>query len=373
MRIALISNTAWSLFNFRKGLITRLIAEGHHVIAVAPKDEYSDSLCALGAKYCSIGIDNKGVNPALDLVLLLKLAALLRREKIDLALLYTIKPVIYGSLACRILSIPVISVITGLGTAFLREGLLKRLVKMLYWVALKGVYWVFFLNEDDKSLFIENRLVKNINSSKIPGEGVDLNYFSPVSITNNNVSANFLFAGRLLRDKGVLEYINAARAIKQKYPLARFDLLGFVGVPNQSAINMDQLSEWIQEGVVNYLGATADVRAHIANADCFILPSYREGVSRALLEAMAMARPIISTDVVGCRELVEDGVNGFLCMPRDVESLIHAIERFILMDCSSRAEMGCHGRKKVSREYSEDLVISMYLDKINNLNEYWKK
>ena len=373
MRIAVLSNTAWSLVNFRAGLINRLIADGNHIVAIAPIDEYSSQLEALGVEYQSIKIDNKGKNPVRDLGLIFNLAGVLHRKKIDLAILYTIKPVIYGSLACSILKIPVINVITGLGTAFLSDGVLTRVVESLYRIALKRVYWTFFLNDDDRSLFLARGLVQENMSSRIPGEGVNLINFSPRSQTTEKHGTHFLFAGRMLRDKGLVEFVEAARSVGARYPTTRFSLLGFVGVANQSAIGIDQLNAWVQEGVVCYLGSTNDVRSHVASADCFVLPSYREGISRALLEAMAMARPVIATDVVGCRELVDQGGNGLLCAPRDVKSLIDAMEKFIKMDEHSRTEMGLHGLAKVTREYGEAVVIEKYLEKISALQSAREK
>jgi glycosyltransferase involved in cell wall biosynthesis len=369
MRIALISNTAWSLVNFRKGLINRLVAEGHQVFAIAPNDEYSNQLQALGVVYVDINVDNKGTNPLRDVALFLNLSRLLTQKKIDLALLYTIKPVIYGSLACGLLGIPAIAVITGLGTAFLRDGLLTRVVELLYRISLRKVHSVFFLNDDDMNLFIKKNLARNEVFSKIPGEGVNLIHFTPIPnpVSADGRSTRFLFAGRMLRDKGLIEFVEAARIVKQRYLTAQFILVGFVSVANDSAINIDQINAWVDEGIVIYLGPTSDVRDHIANSDCFVLPSYREGISRALLEAMAMARPVIATDVVGCRELVNENINGLLCNPRDVESLANTFLKFIEMDNNLRVEMGRQGRLKVEREYSESVVIGAYLEQISKL------
>lgn len=367
MRIALVSNTAWSLVNFRTGLIQRLVEEGHQVVAFAPHDESVSQLLSLGVKFRPIRLDNKGTNPARDLVSIFDFVRLFSSEQIDLTILYTIKPVIYGSLACRLLRVKVIAVITGLGTAFLKDGFLTRVVEKLYQIALAGVQSVFFLNDEDIALFLERKLISARLVRKIPGEGVNLSVFSPMQRPTLGTGLHFLFVGRMLRDKGLIEYVDAARAVKFLHPEVRFSLLGFVGVSNQSAISMEQVSEWVQEGVVDYLGATTDVRTHIVNADCIVLPSYREGISRALLEAMAMERPVIATDVVGCRELVDEGVNGYLCRPRDAGDLVRALEKFISLDNGAREEMGRRGRHKVSNEYDEVLVVDVYLEIIDRL------
>ena len=325
MKIALVSNTAWSLVNFRSGLIGGLRASGHEVTVIAPRDDSVPRLLATGARYRPVWLDNQGTNPAFDLWSLLELLRLFRDLRSDVAILYTVKPVVYASAACRLLGVPYIAAITGLGSAYLRGGWLARLLEGLWRLSLRRAHRVMFFNEDDRALFLRKGLVRPESARLLPGEGIDVSHFSPVPApaldTGEDDGLHFTFVGRLLRDKGVMEFVDAARIVKARHPEARFSMLGFIGARNPSAVDRAQVDAWVHEGVVSYLGTAQDVRGHLAQASCIVLPSYREGASRVLLEAMAMARPVIASDVSGCRHLVADGRNGLLCRPRDAGDL----------------------------------------------------
>lgn len=378
MKIFLISNTAWSLVNFRSGLMLGLLAAGHEVVAVAPTDEHAARIEALGIRFLPLPMDNKGTHPGRDLLLLLRFFRIFHKERPELIISYTIKPVIYASLAARYYGIQVINVVTGLGTVFLKENLITRLVEALYRFSQLRVQKLFFLNRDDMQLFQQRNLAPVANMECLPGEGVDLAHFvfpdQSLSADQSHATAQrpfrFLLAARMLWDKGVGEYVAAARHIRQRYPEVEFCLLGFLDVQNPAAISREQMAEWVAEGVVNYLGVTNDVRPQIAASDCVVLPSfYREGIPRTLLEAAAMGRPIITTDAVGCREVVDDGKNGWLCRQRDAADLSEKMVQMIELTPEARTEMGQRGREKVEKEFDERVVIKRYLDVISRIAE----
>jgi glycosyltransferase involved in cell wall biosynthesis len=366
-RVLISINASWNIFNFRAGLIQSLRQNGYDVLTASPEDVYSERLRKLGCLQFALPMDNKGSSPIRDALLFFRYLRLLRRLKPDTFLSYTIKPNVYGSIAAHLLGIPVINNITGLGTAFIRETWLTKIVKLLYWVALRTSRTVFFQNREDRDLFIRWGLVRPERAIVLPGSGVDLARFSPQPVPAQKVPAGpatFLLSGRLIWDKGVGEYVEAARLVKRRFPDARFQILGFLGVENRTAISRSQIDEWIKEGVVEYLGCVDDVRPALAEASCVVLPSYREGAPRALLEAAAMAKPIITTDTPGCRNVVEDGVNGFLCATRDFKDLSEKIIAFLSIDAVRQKEMGIASRKKAEAEFDERIVISGYLTAI---------
>lgn len=370
MKIIICLNTAWNLVNFRMGLIRALVAAGHEVVAVAPDDRYAANLNVAGCRYVPLHMENGGTNPLQDALLIWRFVLLFKRERPDVYLGYTVKPNVYGSLVAHMMNIPVINNIAGLGAVFIKGGWLVRLLRWLYRIALTRSTKVFFQNDDDRLLFIGSGLVHAEVAELLPGSGVDLNHFAP---TFNNGSRDvglkfrFLLIARMLRDKGVLEYVEAAKMMRQRWPQTEFCLLGFLDVQNPAAITRAEMNAWIAEGVVNYLGVSDDVRNQIVDADCLVLPSFREGIPRTLLEGAAMARPIITTNAVGCREVVEDGVNGYLCKVRDASDLAEKMERMLLLSSEQRYEMGKRGRAKMENEFDEQIVIGKYLSAIQKI------
>ena len=367
MKIIICLNTAWNLLNFRAGLIRALVAAGHEVVAVAPDDKYAASLNALGCRFVPLHMENGGTNPVQDALLTWRFVRLFARERPDVYLGYTVKPNVYGSLAAHMMRIPVINNIAGLGAVFIKDGWLVRVVRWLYRMALKRSAKVFFQNDDDRQLFISGGLVRAEVTELLPGSGIDLNRFTPAFTTavhDVNTKFRFLLIARMLRDKGVGEYVEAARLLRQRWPQAEFCLLGFVDVQNPAAISRAEMAAWVAEGVVNYLGVSDDVRAQLATADCVVLPSYREGTPRTLLEAAAMARPIITTDAVGCREVLDDGVNGYLCKVRSAGDLAEKMVQMLTLSSEQRSEMGQRGRAKMEVEFDEQIVIKKYLASI---------
>jgi glycosyltransferase involved in cell wall biosynthesis len=319
----------------------------------------------LDVKRIPIQIDRSGLNPWADLQLLGRYRNVLKRLRPAAYLGYTIKPNVYGSLAAGSLGIPAIPNVSGLGTAFIRNGALQQVVTRLYRLAFRRAPVVFFQNEEDRRLFVERRLVRSGQSRVIPGSGVDLNRFKPTPPADG--PPTFLLVGRLLRDKGVGEFVEAARLLRRDIPRARFHLLGPIDEGNRTAIAKAELDSWVRGGVVEYLGTTDDVRPFIAAATAIVLPSYREGLPRSLLEAAAMERPLIATDVPGCREVVEDGSNGYLCRVRDPASLAAAMKRLAELPDEDRLAMGQASRKQVQERFSEEFLIRAYLNVLSEL------
>ena len=367
-KILISLNTAWNLLNFRAGLIGGLISSGYEVVAVAPKDEYVVKLELLGCRFVHLEMDNQGTHPIRDLLLLWRFFRLLKTEKPDLCLFYTVKPNVYGSLASRLCGIPFINNVSGLGAVFIQGGWLKRFVSALYRLAFRNSNRVFFQNRDDLGLFLENKLVKAELTDVLPGSGINLHRFIPfddADLKPRTSQFRFLLIARMLKDKGVVEFVNAAQLLKESGVKAEFCLLGFLDVQNPAAISSEQMKEWTDEGFVNYLGVSDDVREHIASADCIVLPSYREGTPRTLLEAAAMGKPIITTNVVGCKEVVEHGVNGFLCEVKNAQDLALKMNEMLLLSDDQRRLMGENGRLKMEKEFDEQIVIHKYLKAID--------
>ena len=358
--VLFVANTAWNLVNFRSPIIDALIGRGDRVIAAGFADRSQRALEEKGVVFHPLDIASKSVNPGSDLNLLSNLRSLYARTKADIALHFTIKPVIYGSLAARSRQIPAINTITGLGTAFIRRNWITTVVENLYRFALSGNSVMVFQNSDDLSEFQDRRLFRRNPYYTIPGSGVDLDSF-PQKALPARERTRFLLVARLLKDKGVMEFIDAASGIKKQYPNAQFALAGPADVANRTAIPMPAVQGWEKEGIIEYLGELPDIRPAITAADCIVLPSYREGLSRVLLEASAIGRPMITTDVPGCRDVVEDGVNGFLCRPRDAQDLANQMGKFLNADHECRFEMANNARKKAENEFDVRLVVQKYL------------
>jgi glycosyltransferase involved in cell wall biosynthesis len=276
---------------------------------------------------------------------------------------FTIKPNIYGNFSCRFLGIKTINNISGLGTVFINKNIVTRIVIELYKFTLAKSSVVFFQNSDDKDIFLDNNIVKSSKCSLLPGSGINTSFFSPVKKIENDYFV-FLLAARMIWDKGIKEYFEAASIIIKKYKKVKFQLVGQIDSHNKASVPYNKIKEYVDNGIINYLGEASDIRPYLERADCVVLPSYREGTSRALLEAAAMGRPIIATDVPGCREVIEDGVTGFLCESRDYLDLSHKMEKMLLLPYETRRIMGKNGRKKVEKEFNQDVVSQLYYDAI---------
>ena len=359
--IALASNNCWNLAHFRRPLIRELIARGARVVAIAPGDGEENKLTAMGAEHIPIELSRSGTSPLADFILTCRYRAILRTLRPDALLGFTVKPNVYASLAARGLGIRVINNVSGLGTAFLASGALQRLVSALYRAALHRSATVFFQNPDDRDLFVANRLVDAGRTALLPGSGIDLQRFTVAPRNAEGPSTRFLFVGRMLRDKGLRELAEAARVLRSQGQLFSVALLGATDPANRSAIGDAELDSWVAAGLVERLGYADDVRPAVAAADCIVLPSYREGLPRSLIEAAAMGRPVIASDVPGCRHIVVNGQTGWLVPARDPVALAQAMRAMIDRSATERAAMGKRARALAEREFDERLVVKSYL------------
>ena len=366
-RIIVSANSFWNIKNFRSALVRALAREGWEIVVAAPGIE-SRWAAEYGAEAVELRIDRSGMNPFRDFMLLTNYHRLMRIFRPEYLLGFTAKPNIYGSIAARFSGVTSLPNISGLGTAFINPGPLSALVGLLYRLALARCPIAFFQTADDRDLFIRRRIVRPEQAALLPGSGVDLERFKP--IPNPRAEAIcFLFVGRVLADKGVREFVEAARLLRSQHPDWAFQILGPIDGDNRSGISEGELDRWVDEGLIEYLGQADDVRPYVAAATAVVLPSYREGLPRSLLEAAAMARPLVASDVPGNRRIVDHGVNGLRCDARSHESLAGAMREIGLMDWDKREKMGASGRAIVEREFGEEQVIRAYLDALAQLHE----
>jgi len=365
--LCLVANTAWSMWNFRRGVMAAMLNAGYRVTVVAPEDESTFKIRALGCDFVHLDMSAKGVNPVEDVKLAMRLAKIYRSLSADFIIHYTIKPNIYGSLAARYCNIPSLAITTGLGYTFVNDNVVSKIARCLYKMAFRFPKAIWFLNEDDRSEFVSRGLVPEHKTMVLHGEGVDTEYFSPQSNPNDDGKFRFLLVARILWDKGVGEYVEAARHIKAKYPNTEFQLLGACGVANPSNISQEQINEWVNDGMVKYLGTTQDVRPLIAQADCVVLPSYREGIPRTMIESSAMAKPIIVSNAPGCRDVVIPNSTGLMCDVKNAHSIERSMETFLSMSQKERDEMGQAGRQFMMDKFDEKIIIDIYLHKISAL------
>lgn len=360
MHVMMTVNTAWNIVNFRRPLVEALRASGHEVTVLAASDEAVPVLESLGCRVIGLDLDAKGLSPVEALPLIYRFIRVFRAQKPDVILSYTIKNNLFGAIAAKLTGRRFIPNVTGLGTAFLSGWLLRHVALILYARAFAGLPAVFFQNTDDRDLFLHHGLIRPAQARMLPGSGIDLERFSAAPYPEGEEGPVFLMIARVLRDKGVLEYVEAARLLREKLPAARFRLLGAVDTANRSAIDRQTVESWVNDGLIDYLGTSNDVRPEIARAHCVVLPSYREGAPRTLIEAAAMARPLIATDVPGCRSVVEDGKTGFLCAVRSGTDLARACLEFAALPLDARSAMGQKGRDKMAAEFDQRLVVAAY-------------
>ena len=366
MKVAIVLNTSWNIYNFRLGLVRELIGQGHEVHAIAPHDEYSSKLVDEGCIYHEVKMDSRGANPIKDFALTIELYGIYKRLKPDVILHYTIKPNIYGTFAASLLKIPAVNNVCGLGTSFLNKDLVSWIAIKLYKLAFRFPKLIFFQNQDDRNFFLENKIVNPEIADILPGSGIDLHRFQPETY-HKNKKFTFLLVSRLIHDKGIIEYIDAIKILKERGLNANFQLLGSKDYEHRRGIQEDIINDWLEHNVVEYLGSTDDVRPYLKASDCVVLPSYREGTPKSLIEAASTARPIVATNVAGCNNIVEDKVNGLLCEPHSAEDLADKMEKIMSLDEQSLANMGQQGRKIAESRFSEKIVIDKYLHLIKTL------
>ena len=365
-KIALMANTSWYLWNFRRRLAEELASHGYELVWVAPQDKYSERLGAIG-RFAGIELSRKGINPFVELAGIFNIVRVLRRERPDVVLSWTPKLNVYCGLVARISRWSLIPNVAGLGVVFVDSGLLARFVGILYRLAFARLDRVFFQNSDDCAAFVASGWVRPGAATILPGSGVDIRRFEATPPPANDLFV-FLFAGRLIGDKGLPQLVEACRRLREEGRDFILRVYGHFDSGNPSGIDENQIKAWSDQGLIDYCGASDNIEAPLKRADCIVLPSfYREGIPRILLEAAASGRPVITTDSVGCREAVDNGVTGLLCTPKDVASLKSAMARMLDFSTDERAAMGRAARQLAETRFDENIVISAYLTAIRSL------
>lgn len=362
-------NTAWGMYNFRGKLMRNFVEKGYSVSVIAPEDSvFSNKLRELGCNTIDIKIQSKGKNPFADILLIWHYYKVFKREKPDVSITYTIKPNIYASIAARMAKIPFLPVTTGLGYIFLHDNLVTKIAMRLYKFAFTKASQVWFLNTDDMRIFKEFALIAEEKVRLLHGEGIDTSNLPYTLLPSVGHQIKFLLIGRMIADKGLYEYVEAARMVKSLFPQIEFYLLGPLWPENPAAVSVQQLEAWNIEGCVKYLGATDDVRQYIKDVDVIVLPSsYREGVPFTLMEGASMGRPIIATDIPGCRDVIIDGKTGFLCEVKNPQSLADAMIKTIKLSSEERAAMGRAGSRYMEEEFDIAHIIHQYEKTINEM------
>ena len=363
--IVMIGNMSWGMFKFRSDVMREFLKMGQRVVVIAPFDQSSKDIQALGCEFIDLEVDRKGVNPLKDLLYTLKLIRILVGLHADIALLYTIKPIIYGSIASWISGVPQrIAITTGLGYTFSTKNGISFVSKWLYKFALTFASQVWFLNDDDLSIFLDGNLVQRSKTFILPGEGVDVEYYKPVP--NLEEGTTFTLISRMLWDKGVGLFAECAEELKKTKPHLKFLLVGPIDSGNPEGIPLTTLHEWDKKGSVSYLGPMEDVREVLKITTCLIHPTYyKEGLPRVLMEANAMGIPCITTDIPGCRDVIKDGLNGFLISPRDLKSLTKAINTFDNLDKVTTDILSQNSRQIIRQRYSSDRISSIYIERLS--------
>ena len=359
-KILVISNVTSGLYNFRYELIQRLVQE-FEVFIMANDNGRADEFTKLGCTFIETGFDRHSINPVKEVKLFSMYIKLIRNVRPDIVLTYTIKPNIYAGMVCALLGIPYIANITGLGTAVEKGGIIQKIAIILYKIGLRRAQMVFFQNSENRDFMLNHGIIKGAYGT-IPGSGVNLQKYKPLEYPNGETT-DFVFIGRIMKEKGIDQYIDAAKYIRGKYPQTRFHICGAFE-ENYG----EQMKELQDSGIILYHGVVKDMISLYQIASCTIHPSYYpEGLSNVLLESCACARPIITTNRAGCREVVDDGVNGFICKQKDSEDLIKQIEKFIALPYEKKKQMGLAGRAKVEKKFDRNIVVEAYLKEIERI------
>jgi glycosyltransferase involved in cell wall biosynthesis len=366
VKVAIVINTSWNIYNFRKGIVQALLDRGDEVVAIAPHDEYSDELKKWGCEYIPIEMTGTGMNPFKDFLLMIKIRQAMKRAKVDAVLTYTIKPNLYGSIAAGTLGIPCICNVSGLGTTFLWTGMVRNLAIQLYNFAFRFNKWVFFQNEEDQIEFLSLIKLNPKKTSLLPGSGINTSQFVVTPVPSGDKIV-FMMIARLIIEKGVRDYIEAIRILKLTNKNLEFHLIGSLDETHARSIKKEELESWINEGLIIYTDHLSDVRPAIANAHVIVLPSYREGTPRTLLEGGAMGKVLLATDVPGCRQVVLNGVNGFLFKLKNPKDLAAKMKLYLSLSNSEREEMSRKSRERIETVYDESRVVELYLQKLNEL------
>ena len=359
-KILILVNHATTLCHFRTELVDALLQDGYEVVISSPYDPRLESFRKKGCDLYPVSLSRHGTNPFRELGLLAAYKKLLRHVRPDAVLSFTIKPNIYGAIACRTYGIPILPNITGLGGALENQDIIRTVTIFLYRYAFRKTHAVFFQNTENLRFFMEKGILRG-RHILLPGSGVNLTRFTPLSYPPED-TVRFLFVGRMTASKGIREYLEAAKSLRSVHPNTEFHMCGSCEEGYRPL-----MEQAVRAGSIHYHGEVSDIRPLLQQAHCVVLPSYHEGMANALLEGAASARPVIASDIPGCRETFEDGVSGFACHPRSTQSLIQAMERFLLLPCHEKAAMGLRGRQKVAQAFDRRLVVEAYLSELSAL------
>lgn len=358
-KILILSNHFITLYNFRKELINKLIEEKHEVYISIPKSEENKYFSDMGCKIIDTSIDRRGINPLRDISLILNYLKIMKKIKPDIIFSYTIKPNIYGCIASNFSKNKQISNVTGTGATFIKRNIVSFVAKMLYKISIKRSYKVFFQNSGDKDFFIENKLVKK-NYALLPGSGVNIKQYSFKDLPPSEV-ISFIFIGRIMELKGVDQYLECAKVIKDSYPNTNFYIAGFIEEEKYKNI----IDKYHSKGIITYIGFQKDIGPWIEKSHCTILPSHGgEGVPNVLLESAAMGRICIASNINGCTDVVEDKVTGYLFKTGSAEDLINKVNKFLELEVNMRQRMGLAARRKVENEFDRNIIVDTYLDEL---------
>jgi glycosyltransferase involved in cell wall biosynthesis len=358
MKIILFSNSLWSIYNFRSGLIKYFIKKGLEVEIIAPYDKYFKKVKGLGCKIFLIKKIDREKNLLKFFFLFFKILKILKKRKPDFVLSYTIKPNILSGICCSILKIPNIVMITGLGYVFTFNSILSKILIIIYRVSLKNTNYIFFQNEDDLKFFKKNKIIKN-KFAVVPGSGVDTKEFSYKKYpTSKNI--NFLLIARNIREKGINEFAIVAKQLKDEIKNITFTYVGFVKPKDKTFIEESFFLKLKQKKIIKFIKQTNNIIKHIKESHCLVLPTYREGTPRSILEGFSMGRPAIVTKVIGTKNLISNGKNGFYCKVKNIKSLKKVITKFYKLPLKKKSNMGSIARKIALRKYDEKILISKY-------------
>lgn len=355
-KILILTNNDIGLYKFRKELIEELL-KNNDVFISLPDGGYIEELVNIGCKFINTKIDRRGINPLNDFKLIREYNAIIKNINPNLVLTYTIKPNIYGGLICRIRGITYATNITGLGSTFQKKGILQKIIINMYKYSLKKSKAVFFENEDNKKKFIDNKITSVSQSFKLSGAGVNLHEYSCTLYPTEDDTIRFLFIGRIMKEKGIDELLEVAQKIKLKFRNIKFDIIG----PEED-IYSDTMNDLESKEIISYYGYKEDIKPYISQSHCFILPSYHEGMANTLLESGAMGRPLIASDIPGCREAIIDGQNGYLIKPKDSEDLYLKILKFINLTHEDKKKMAIYSRKHIQENFDKSNVVKQTID-----------
>lgn len=363
-KILVLANNDVGLYRFRREVLEAMISQGWEVMVSLPYGELIPEIEKTGCRFIRTEFARRGMNPFKDIELLLRYMRIIREEKPDMVLTYTIKPNVYGGVACGLMKTPYISNVTGLGTSIENPGILQMITLTLYRLGLMRAKCVFFQNESNLAFFKAKRILTG-RSQTIPGSGVNTAENCYEAYPSEHDGIRFLFVGRMMKDKGIDELLDAAKELRKRHKKCTFTLIGDCDEDYHA-----RLKELDDQGIVRYLGFRKNIHEHIGNHHCMVLPSYHEGMANVLLEAAASGRPVIATDVPGCRETFDEGVSGIGCRARSAEDLVRALEEFLAMPEETHRQMGIAGRKKIEQEYDRRIVIRKYIDEIIRREEH---